>query len=170
MGQISFNVPMIPQGSNPICWLACVAMITSFKTNTTHPISEFTGGYDPSNSCIPDPNAGSWGALYANLTKFGFTATGANMSIAPNYVEAMLRRYGPFMIFVNAADFPFYGPMCINVGGTHAVVVAGIDTSASTVKIVNPWGTVTPPADTDIIVELIQDISNLGLNPAAYMD
>jgi len=82
----------------------------------------------------------------------------------------MLRRYGPFMIYFNAADFPFYGPMCINLGGTHPVVVAGIDTSASTVKIVNPWGTVTPPADTDIIVELIQDISNLGLNPAAYMD
>jgi papain like cysteine protease AvrRpt2 len=168
MGHIYYDVPMIQQGDNPICWIACVAMITSFKTKTLHSISEFTGGFDPSNSCIPDPNKG-WNDLYANLSKFGFTADGSNVSIGPDYIENMLRRRGPFMIFVNAADFPFYGPFCVNVGGTHAVVVSGVDTTPGKVMIVNPWGTKTPPADADIIVKLMQDITDQNLSPAAYM-
>jgi hypothetical protein len=134
MGHVYFHVEMIPQGQNPICWIACVAMITSFKTKTTHPISEFTGGFDPSSACIPDPNTG-WND-----------------------------------IFVNVVDFPFYGPVCVSVGsGTHALVVNGIDTNTGNVMIVNPWGTTTPPADLDVVVKAMQDISNDGLNPVAYM-
>jgi hypothetical protein len=34
---------------------------------------------------------------------------------------------------------------------------------------VNPWGTTTPPADLDVVVKAMQDISNDGLNPVAYM-
>ena len=145
MGHVYFHVEMIPQGQNPICWIACVAMITSFKTKTTHPISEFTGGFDPSSACIPDPNTG-WNDLYANLANFGFSVDGASMSISPNYIENMLKRQGPFMIFVN-----------------------GIDTNTGNVMIVNPWGTTTPPADLDVVVKAMQDISNDGLNPVAYM-
>jgi len=59
-------------------------MLTSFRTKATHPISEFTGGFDPSNSCIPDPNKG-WKDLYTNLDKFGFDVDGADMSIGANY-------------------------------------------------------------------------------------
>jgi hypothetical protein len=168
MAPIFYFVPMIPQGDNPICWIACVAMITSFKTRATHPISEFTGGYDPSNSCIPDPNVG-WEDLYANLDKFGFTAAGANQSLSPSVIEDTLRRRGPFMIFVESGDFPFYGPMCSNEGGTHAMVVNGIGTPVGKVSIVNPWGTPTAPVDADIIVRLMQDISSQGLNSFAYM-
>jgi Papain-like cysteine protease AvrRpt2 len=172
MGHISFSVPMIPQGNNPICWIACVAMVTSFKTNATHSIGEFTGGSDPSSSCIPDPNNG-WNDLYDNLKKFGFTPDGANMSIAASYIEATLRSHGPFIIFVFVADFPFSGPMCLNMNGnpsdTHAVVVNGVDTDAGTVRITNPWGTSTPPADIDVIIGLMQQIADLGLNPAAFM-
>src|ERR1022692_4537029 len=134
MGHVYFHVEMIPQGQNPICWIACVAMITSFKTKTTHPISEFTGGFDPSSACIPDPNTG-WNDLYANLANFGFSVDGASMSISPNYIENMLKRQGPFMIFVN-----------------------GIDTNTGNVMIVNPWGTTTPPADLDVVVKAMQDI------------
>lgn len=168
MGHVYFDVPMIAQGNNPICWIACMAMITSSKTKTTHPISEFTGGFDPSSACIADPNKG-WDDLYANLAKFGFAADGSSMSIGSDYIENTLRRHGPFMIFVNAVDFPFYGPLCSNVGGTHALVVSGIDTAPGKVMIVNPWGTRTPPADSDVILKLMQDISDQGLNPAAYM-
>jgi hypothetical protein len=172
MGEISFFVPMIPQGNNPICWIACVAMVTSFKTSTTHSIGEFTGGFDPSGSCVPDPNSG-WDDLYANLKGFGFTPEAANMSIAADYIEGTLRRHGPFIIFVFVADFPFSGPMCLNMKGnpsdTHAVVVNGVNTNAGTVRITNPWGTNTPPADIDVIIGLMQRISDVGLNPVAFM-
>jgi hypothetical protein len=172
MGSIYYSVPMIEQGQNPICWIACTAMITSFKTNASHAISEFTGGFDPSSSCVPDPNA-SWDDLYANLNRFGFTATGANSSLNPSFIEEMLRRYGPFMIFVFVGDFPFSGPACPNMSGspgdTHALVLSGISTNAGTVKIVNPWGTNVPPVDIDVAMSLLQAIADTGSHPIAYM-
>ncbi len=168
MAHISYYVPMIEQGDNPICWIACAAMITSFKTRATHPISEFTGGFDPSSSCIPDPN-NSWNDLYNNLAGFGFTVAGANQSLPPNFIEDTLKRHGPFMMFVFASDFPFSQPVCTNMGGTHALVVSGIDTIPGKVTVVNPWGTNVPPVDADIALGLIQAISDLGCHPVAYM-
>ncbi len=172
MSNISFNVPMIEQGDNPICWIACVAMITSYKRNASVGIGNFTGGFDPSSSCIPDPND-NWEDLYRNLDRFGFTATGANQSINPDFILNMLRSHGPFMIFVTVADFPFSGPLCLNMNGspgdTHALVVSGIDTDSQKVGIVNPWGTNVPPVDTDVIISNLQGLSDLGDNPMAFM-
>jgi len=169
MGHVYFHVDMIEQGQNPICWIACVAMLTSYKTKSTHSIGEFTGGFDPSNSCIPDPNKG-WADLYSNLDKFGFNVDGASMSIPPSYLEDMLRSHGPIMIFIDVVDFSFYGPVCVNVGsGTHAVVVSGVDTDQGRVMIVNPWGTRTPPADLDVVVKAMQNMSSQGLNPVGYL-
>jgi hypothetical protein len=51
----------------------------------------------------------------------------------------------------------------------HAVVVTGVDTDAGKVNILNPWGTITPPADLDVIVGLMQDYSNAGSYPVAYI-
>jgi hypothetical protein len=171
MGQISFSVPLIPQGDNPICWIACVAMVTSFKTNTMHSISEFTGGFDPSSACIP--NVTSATAFYSKLAQFGFTTDGLNMSIAYSFIESTLRNHGPFIMFFFVANFPFTGASCLNMSGSpadaHAVVVTGVDTDAGKVNILNPWGTITPPADLDVIVGLMQDYSNAGSYPVAYI-
>lgn len=170
MGHVYYSIEMIEQGQNPICWIACMAMVKSFKTKATHPISEFTGGADPSNACIPDPNKG-WNDLYNNLGNFGFDVDGADMCIGYGYIEDMLRRHGPFIIFVDVVDFPFYGPVCVNVGsGTHALVVNGVDTDQGNVMLTNPWGTRTPPADIDVIIKAMQGISDQHLNCVGYME
>jgi hypothetical protein len=172
MGQISYFVPTIKQGDNPICWIACVAMITSWKRRQSVGIGDFTGGFDPSSSCIPDPNA-SWEDLYANLNRFGFNAEGSNSTISPSAIEQTLRRHGPFMIFVMVMDFPFFGPMCVNMGGsptdTHAIVVRGINTTTRKVQLVNPWGTNVPPVDLDVVIDAMQAIANTASHPMAYM-
>ena len=169
MGQIRFSVPLIPQGDNPICWIACVAMVTSFKTQTTHSISEFTGGFDPSCACVP----GTPGSNDDRLRAFGFTVTGSNMSIDSSFIENTLRRHGPFIMFFYVANFPFTGASCLNLNGNpndaHAVVVTGVDTDLGKVSMLNPWGWNTPPADIDVIVGLMQDYSNDGRNPVAFM-
>lgn len=169
MAKISFTVPMIPQGNNAICWIACVAMITSFKTQSTRSIGEFTDGADPSSSCVP----GTEGSNDGRLEKFGFTVTGSNMSINSSFIEDTLRRHGPFIMFFFVANFPFTGASCLSMKGTpddaHAVVITGIDTDAGKVKILNPWGTNTPPADLDVIIGLMQDYSDKGRNPIAFM-
>src|SRR5215467_11930676 len=99
MGQISFSVPLIPQGDNPICWIACVAMVVSFKTNTTRSIGEFAGGIDSSSACVP----GTTGSNDDRLRALGFTVTGANMSIDSSFIEDTLRRHGPFIMFFYVA-------------------------------------------------------------------
>ncbi len=168
MGQVSFNVPLIAQGDNPICWVACVAMITSFKKHMSVGIGSFTGGFDPSNACIPNP-AGSWAALERQLNGFGFTMAGANQTLTAAFIEQNLRRHGPLMIIVNAVDFPFSGEVCENIGGTHALVLSGIDTTRKKLKIVNPWGTNVPPVDLGVGLRLLQDLSDTGSDPIAFM-
>lgn len=172
MGQISYFVPTIAQGDNPICWIACVAMVTSWKKKKSTGIGAFTGGFEPSRSCMPDPN-GSWDDLYANLQKFGFIPTGGSSTLSSSAIEQTLRRHGPFIIFVFVADFPFYGPFCVNMTGgptdTHAVVVKGIDTARRKVSIVNPWGTAVPAVDSDVILSAMQAIADVGCHPMAYM-
>jgi hypothetical protein len=169
MGNISFSVPLIPQGDSPICWLACVAMIKSFKTHRTRSVSEFASGFDPGSSCI----SGTKGSNDKQLAKLGFTVEGAYMSIGASYIEGTLRRHGPFIMFFYMANFPFTGAECANMNGkpddAHAVVVTGVNTATGKVRILNPWGTDTPPADIDTIIELMQDFSDKGFNPVAYM-
>jgi hypothetical protein len=74
---------------------------------------------------------------------------------------------------VYVADFPFYGPFCINMSGsptdTHAIVVRGIDSAARKVKIINPWGSAVPPVDSDVVLSAIQAISDSGCHPMAYL-
>lgn len=170
MANIFYTVPMIEQGNNPICWIACVAMIKSFKTQSMRSISEFTNGAEPSSSCVN----GTEGSNDGRLAKLGFTVTGANMSINSTYIEDILRKHGPFIMFFFVANFPFTGASCLKMDGSpssaHAVVINGLDTDARKVKIVNPWGTNTPPADQDVIIRLMQDYADKGLNPVAYMN
>ena len=73
MGNIYYDVPMRRQEQNPICWIACIAMISSYKTMSSVGIGSFTGGFDPANSCIPDPVRG-WQDFYNRLSSFGFTS------------------------------------------------------------------------------------------------
>jgi len=144
-------------------------MIVSFKTQTTHSISEFTGGSDPSSACV----SGTSGNNDARLANLGFTVTGSNTSIDASFIENILRSNGPFIMFFKVANFPFTGASCLNMNGSpndaHAVVVKGINTDLGKVYVLNPWGWDTPPADIDVIVGLLQDYSGMGFNPVAYM-
>lgn len=168
MGHVRYAVPMIAQGDNPICWIACVSMISSWKRHASIGIDAFTGGFDPSNACIPNP-AASWNDFVQRLDAFGFSVTGGNQSLDGGFIEQNLRRHGPLMITVTAVDFPFSGTVCRNIGGTHALVLSGIDTGQGKVYIVNPWGTNVPPVHIDVALSLLQDIADSGSDPVAYM-
>jgi hypothetical protein len=160
---IEYSVPIIPQGSNPICWIACAAMLTSWQTNATHSIAEFTGGFDPSNACLANPPG--WDTT---LQGWGFTTVGAS-SLEPNFIWDILVANGPFMFACTAANFPFSGiPICSNVGGAHAMVVNGMDTGSNTVLVLNPWGNVVAPVDAGTMLNLMQAYANGGQTCAAY--
>ena len=170
MGKINYLVPLIPQEDNPICWIACVAMVKSWKEQATLSIADFTGGADPSNSCISNVDIAGF---KRRLRDFGFVLDGRNMSINYQYIESRLRQNGPFIFFVYVANFPFFGPYCLNVRGgakdSHAMIVTGMDTDKEEVYIMNPWGTEVPPVKLDDLVGLLQEFADDGRDPVAFL-
>lgn len=155
MGAIHFSVPMRRQGPNPICWIACLAMIASFKRSASVGIGSLTGGYDPSNSSIPDPVRG-WNDFYNRLASFGFVSENPSVSPSADYIEDLLRRHGPFMLTHLARGFA-YGPQWagqqFQPNSSHAVVITGIDTVQGTVTFNNPWGDVNQSAPVNGILQ-----------------
>src|SRR6516164_5004814 len=71
MAQVAFDVELIVQEQNPICWVASCAMVKGFGTKTSVGVGEFTGGFDPSNSCIANL-AGNWSQCVDLMTSWGF--------------------------------------------------------------------------------------------------
>ena len=56
MVQTSYEVPVVEQGAeNPICWIACLAMVESYVLQESIGVGNFTGGFDPSQACIGNP-------------------------------------------------------------------------------------------------------------------
>jgi hypothetical protein len=165
MGQIRYSVPMRRQEQNPICWIACVAMIRSFKGKISLGIGEFTGGFDPSNSSIPDPVNG-WDDFYRRLERFGFQSENPNMSPNAVYIEAMLRQHGPWMLTHLAGDVL---PGTFQPGATHAVVITGVDTNTNQVWFNNPWGTVDEVRTCSTILLAIGNMITGSIRPIAYM-
>jgi hypothetical protein len=171
--QILYDVPMVPQGDSPICWVACVAMIVSWQTGTPHSVAEYTGGAEPSTACISE--IPDW---ENRLTEYGFTLDGMNMTLTSDFIWNTLVTHGPILVTVDGANFPFSGtgnPVCQNMpadsGGStwHSMVIEGVDTDQNVAMIQNPWGNLLPPIDIGTLVSCMQEIADAGAPSASYI-
>ncbi len=137
MASIRYSVPMVVQLQNPICWVACAAMILGWKRRQTVSIGDLLNGFDPSNSCIPNPAGSSWDRMYEMLAGWGITSVGPQVCPATAYITNTLSEHGPFILthYTSTLAPSVTGP------GTHAVVVSGINTDAGLCYYENPWGT-----------------------------
>ena len=162
--RLVYSVPMVRQGPNPICWLACVAMILSFKERRSVTIGELNDGFDPSNSSIGVLNS-SWPEFYDQLSEFGFTSERSTMSPDVSYIYDIIRWHGPF-ILTHYAQFPAAIP---NNGGTHAVVITGIDMNADKVFYNNPWGTRNDTTSIATIQRSMERLWQRNLKSVAYL-
>lgn len=179
MGRIHYDVPMRRQEQNPICWIACVAMIASYKSISSVGIGSFTGGFDPSNSCIPDPVKG-WLDFYLRLSSFGFVSINPNVCPAPAYVEGLLADHGPFMLTHLVSTLP-YGPagsqsansqaavLAASPNASHAVVITGVDTDAGTAKMNNPWGDKDQSVPLSSVLMSMETLFVQDIRSVAYM-
>ena len=70
MTQVAYDVEVIVQEQNPICWVASCAMVKGFATKTSTGVGDFTGGFDPSNSCIANL-AGNWSSMHGHDERMG---------------------------------------------------------------------------------------------------
>ena len=143
MGRIYYDVPLVDQGDNPICWVSCMAMIASHFEQQSIGVGYYTGGFDPWNSCIADPAgaASNWGLIGRLLNRDGFTNVKIEATRAA--IEQTLNDHGPFMFTHYCGGFPYgagWTPPAATA--THAVVITGYDSAVNSGQcwMNNPWG------------------------------
>jgi Papain-like cysteine protease AvrRpt2/LysM domain len=165
--RIRYSVPMRRQGLNPICWVACVAMIASYKGRVSVGIGRYTGGFDPSNSSIPQP-AKSMDDFYRLLSTFGFVTENAFPHSSPNagYIEQRLKQHGPLLLMHFASDLL---PGTFSPDATHAVVITGIDRATNQIWYNNPWGNVDEVATVDQILRAMERLLARNVRAVAYI-
>ncbi|MCP4782573.1 MAG: hypothetical protein GY878_03370 [Fuerstiella sp.] len=163
MAIITHHVPMVRQYQSPICWVACAAMILSYRTRSSVTVESLIG-YDPGNSSILNP-ATSWGVMYRMLNDWGITSTGPQMSPAVSYIEEMLQHNGPFIL----THFTKTLAPTITGTGTHAVVISGINTNTGKCSYSNPWGTSNNSVDISTVQQSMQRLWLLSLRSVAYV-
>ncbi len=174
MGFCLYQVPMVEQGPNPICWVACAAMILSWKKQASVSIGDLIGS-DPSNSCVLNPGGGTFPALRTYLEGWGFVCEAAALTPTGDYVEQRLQAHGPLLFVHQTEGFPYdarFPPYTCSplIGpGQHAIVITGMNTDDNTCAFKNPWGSVGV-VGVQIVLDAIVDIEQVANSfPFAYL-
>jgi hypothetical protein len=164
-----YDVPMIKQGANPICWISCMAMVASEREQMSIGVGAFTGGFDPGNSSIPNPAHG-FPDFVARMDRCGFTSI--NMGRDPADLVVALRDHGPLILSHFCVGFP-YGPnraATTDPKAKHAVVLTGInltDGYNGSCFMSNPWGD-ERPVKCSAVLHAISKMQSQGLKAIAY--
>jgi hypothetical protein len=173
MASIAYDVEMIRQEMNPICWIASCAMAKGYATGASVGVGEFTDGLDPSTSCIANL-AGSWAECTDLMSQWGFqlydVAGAASGDMTADALLAALGQ-GPIVLLHLCAGFPYgaqYGVLNFTSSDAHAVVLTAIDTDAGTAAFNNPWGDKDQPCALDALVAKINADQAVGKTLAYY--
>jgi hypothetical protein len=114
-----YDVEVLRQEQNPICWVASCAMVKGYAKGASLGIGDLTEGFDPYNSCIANL-ANSWSEC-ASLSEF-------------------MTQNGPVVLLHLCDGFPYGAqyPAGIAAGGAHAIVLTGIDMDNRQIAFNNP--------------------------------
>ena len=163
MPRVTYDVEVIVQEANPICWVASCAMVKGYGTKTSVGVGEFTGGFDPSNSCIANL-AANWSQCVSEMGGWGFSVYGvtdlSSGSMTGDALLNALQNSGPAVLLHTCAGFPYgsqWASVTFKPTDAHAVVLTGVDTDASTATFNNPWGDKDQSCD---LSTLLQKINN----------
>lgn len=164
---VKYDVELITQEQNPICWIASCAMVKGWGTQSSIGVGEFTDGFDPSNSCISNL-AGNWKQCTDLMDQWGFEVltvgdlTGGSLS--GSELAALLTEKGPMVLLHLCNTFPYGGQWgdSSQMDGAHAVVITGIDTESLQLFFNNPWGDKDPNADLNVLLKKISGDSSMG--------
>lgn len=139
MVQTSYEVPVVEQGAeNPICWIACLAMVESYVLQESIGVGNFTGGFDPSQACIGNP-AVDVVDFQNRMQTFNFYPVFDDEPLTMDALSRYSEKFGPLVYFHRVQGFPYLqgtgqGP------GSHAIVITGTDTDSDGFWFNNPWG------------------------------
>lgn len=171
MSRIVYDVPLVTQAQNPICWVACMAMVASYHTRTSVGVGRYANGHDPSDSCIQNLYTGDFKVYRQALARFGFVSMFSH-PCAESILD-LLQNRGPLILSHFCAGFP-YGPgrgAISDPHAAHAIVITGIDTDnrVGLCWMNNPWGDKDQPVPISAIVLAIMKMQAADHNPIAYM-
>ena len=162
-----FDVELLRQEQNPICWVASCAMVKGFAQGASLGIGDLTEGFDPYNSCIANL-AGSWQECTEKMEEWGFAVYSAssfgNGSVDDASLSQFMADNGPIVLLHLCTGFP-YGdqyPAGIADGNAHAVVLTGIDIDGRQITFNNPWGDKDQLADLDTMIAKINADAGMG--------
>ena len=162
MSRIVYDVPVVTQAQNPICWVACMAMVESYHSRSSIGVGRFANGFDPSNSSIPNLYEGDLNDYCSALARYGFVSVG----IQPDEesLVAVLQHCGPVILSHYCQNFP-YGPgrdAITDPNAAHAVVITGIDTSISggLCWMNNPWGDKDQPITVRDVLDAVMKMQS----------
>ncbi|WP_266158722.1 papain-like cysteine protease family protein [Dyella silvatica] len=162
MAHVFYDVPMVAQGPNPICWVACMAMTESFLRSASIGIGKYTGGFDPSDSCIDNP---VHGAVQGPMQAYSFYPVDSDQAVNIGSVIDLLNQYGPLIYFHHITD----GQPWTNAPGTngsHAVVIEGADDSVNggMLWVNNPWGSKDIPITASALLPIAANPASCRLS------
>jgi Papain-like cysteine protease AvrRpt2 len=171
MAQVALDVELIVQEQNPICWIASCAMVKGYGTKTSVGVGDFTGGFDPSNSCIANL-AGSWSQCTDMMPGWGFNVFSvgdvAGGTMTGDALVGLLQSNGPAVLLHLCNGFP-YGPKWTPLtAGAHAVVLTGVDSDAGTGTFNNPWGDKDQSIDLPTLLSKINSDQSMGKSLAFW--
>ena len=163
MTRIAFDVEVIVQEQNPICWIASCAMVKSFGMKSSVGIGDFTGGFDPSDSCIANL-AGNWAQCTALMSDWGFNVSSvgdlASGTMTRDALLAALQGSGPAILLHMCSGFPYgaqWASQSVGPGDAPAV-----DTDADSATFNNPWGDKDQSCTLDALVQKINADQGVG--------
>ncbi|MBV9251787.1 MAG: hypothetical protein JO227_21410 [Acetobacteraceae bacterium] len=166
MPSVAYDVEVIVQEQNPICWVASCAMVKGYATKTSVGVGEFTGGFDPSNSCIANL-AGNWSQCVALMNDWGFNVFAVSDlsegTMTPDALLNALQASGPAVLLHLCSGFPYGRPgVQLPPGAAHAVVITGVDTDAGSATFNNPWGDKDQSCSLATLVQKINADQSVG--------
>jgi hypothetical protein len=162
-----YDVEVLRQEQNPICWVASCAMVKGYAQGASLGIGDLTDGFDPYNSCIANL-ANSWSGCTDMMESWGFAVYPASSfssgSVDDTSLSEFMAQNGPVVLLHLCDGFP-YGdqyPAGTAAGGAHAVVLTGIDLDNRQISFNNPWGDKDQIADLDTMISKINSDSVMG--------
>jgi hypothetical protein len=168
MSKIAYDVEVIKQEQNPICWIASCAMTKGFGTRSSVGVGEFTDGFDPSNSCIANL-ASNWSQCIDLMNGWGFDAFSvsdlASGSMTVDALLSSLQNRGPAVLLHLCNGFPYgqqWASLTFAATDAHAVVLTGVDSDAAVATFNNPWGDKDQSCAIEALVQKINSDQSVG--------
>ena len=165
MSQPAYDVEVIVQEQNPICWVASCAMVKGFGTKTSTGVADFTGGFDLSNSRIANLASNwtqctdmmnGWGL---NISSVGGVASG---SMTGDALAGLLQANGPAVLLHLCNGFPCDPKWTPLTSGANAVVITRVDSDAGTATFNNLWGDKDQPIDLTVLLGKVNADQSIG--------